>query len=143
MGTLAPDPAGAGSAVNGTVSQVGGTLRLAVVGSVMSTFYRPHVVDAPLSPDVLHATADTADEPVVAWMGVANVAAQRGGWLGRDRSWRRVHGRPGGWDVHVAAAGWALAAIAAVSFLPARTATAPQGPTRRTRQASVAPPRAV
>jgi hypothetical protein len=28
---------------------------------------------------------------------------------------------------YVAAAGWALAAIAAVAFLPARTATAPQG----------------
>ncbi|PZA19668.1 MFS transporter, partial [Modestobacter versicolor] len=46
MGALRSEEAGAGSAVNDTVREVGGTLGVAVVGSVMSTVYGPAVVDA-------------------------------------------------------------------------------------------------
>lgn len=46
MGALRTDQAGAGSAVNDTVREVGGTLGVAVVGSVMATVYAPAVRDA-------------------------------------------------------------------------------------------------
>ena len=45
-GTLRTEQAGAGSAVNDTVREVGGTLGVAVVGSVRSTFVRSTCVSA-------------------------------------------------------------------------------------------------
>jgi DHA2 family multidrug resistance protein-like MFS transporter len=46
MGALPPDKAGVGSAVNDTTREVGGTLGVAVVGSVLSSAYGSHVVSA-------------------------------------------------------------------------------------------------
>jgi hypothetical protein len=43
MGALPPDKAGAGSAVNDTTREVGGTLGVAIVGSVLSSAYGSHV----------------------------------------------------------------------------------------------------
>src|SRR6202034_4360852 len=44
MGTLPPDKAGAGSAVNDTTREVGGTLGVAIVGSVLNSAYGAHVL---------------------------------------------------------------------------------------------------
>jgi EmrB/QacA subfamily drug resistance transporter len=119
MGTLPPDQAGAGSAVNDTVREVGGTLGVAVVGSVMSTIYGPHVVDALTSLGVPPDTAHPAASSILSGMNVATslpadavgpaVAAVRDAF---------VDGLAAGSDV--AAAACAVAAIAALAFLPAR-----------------------
>ena len=119
MGTLPPAQAGAGSAVNDTVREVGGTLGVAVVGSVMSTLYGPHVVDALKSLGVSPAAAHTAADSIVSGMGVATslpahavgpaVAAVRNAFM---------DGLAAG--SLVAAGACAVAAIAALAFLPAR-----------------------
>ena len=46
MGSLPPAKAGVGSAVNDTTREVGAALGVAVLGSVMSSTYRPRVSDA-------------------------------------------------------------------------------------------------
>ena len=43
MGALPPGKAGAGSAVNDTTREVGGTLGVAIVGSVLNSAYGAHV----------------------------------------------------------------------------------------------------
>jgi hypothetical protein len=58
MGALPRSKAGAGSAVNDTTREVGGTLGVAIVGSVMSSIYGPRLADA--------LTALGAPEPAVA-----------------------------------------------------------------------------
>src|SRR5690606_24553095 len=45
MGSLPPDRAGVGSAVNGTVRQVGGALGVAVLGSILNSVYRDRLAD--------------------------------------------------------------------------------------------------
>jgi EmrB/QacA subfamily drug resistance transporter len=58
MGVVRPEQAGAGSAVNDATRQVGGTLGVAVVGSIFSTIYIRH-----LSGDaVLHHAPESARE---------------------------------------------------------------------------------
>jgi hypothetical protein len=47
MGAVLPEKAGAGSAVNDTTRELGGTLGVAVAGSVMASFCRPHVLRSP------------------------------------------------------------------------------------------------
>src|SRR5690606_40050210 len=46
MGALPREKAGVGSAVNDTARQIGGALGVAVLGSVMSSTYRPRVREA-------------------------------------------------------------------------------------------------
>src|SRR5680860_532605 len=46
MGSLPLGKAGVGSAVNDTTRQVGGALGVAIIGSVMSSVYSAHVIDA-------------------------------------------------------------------------------------------------
>ncbi|MDP9168906.1 MAG: MFS transporter [Actinomycetota bacterium] len=45
MGVVRPDQAGAGSAVNDATRQIGGTLGVAVLGSIFSTLYIRHLSD--------------------------------------------------------------------------------------------------
>jgi hypothetical protein len=44
MGAVSPEKAGAGPAVNDMTRELGGTLGVAVVGSVMASVYGPHVL---------------------------------------------------------------------------------------------------
>jgi MFS transporter, DHA2 family, multidrug resistance protein len=69
MGALRSDQAGAGSAVNDTVREVGGTLGVAVVGSVMSTVYAGTVRDALAGAP--QEARDLAADSVVAGLAVA------------------------------------------------------------------------
>jgi EmrB/QacA subfamily drug resistance transporter len=69
MGALRTEQAGAGSAVNDTVREVGGTLGVAVVGSVMSTVYAPAVRDGLAG--LPAAVRDAAGDSVVAGLAVA------------------------------------------------------------------------
>jgi len=60
MGVVRPEQAGAGSAVNDATRQVGGTLGVAVVGSIFSTLYIRNLSDSEIlrtAPDAAQATA--------------------------------------------------------------------------------------
>ncbi len=71
MGALPPAKAGAGSAVNDTTRELGGTLGVAIVGSVMSSAYGSHVLSA-LTKDGAPATlTSAAQQSVVAGLRVA------------------------------------------------------------------------
>jgi hypothetical protein len=115
MGALRVDQAGAGSAVNDTVREVGGTLGVAVVGSVMATVYAPAVRDAlaALPAAARHAAGDS----VMAGLAVApagSADAVRQAFLDGLAT--------GSW---VCAGACAVGAVAAFALLPARVATAP------------------
>ncbi len=56
MGVVRPEQAGAGSAVNDATRQIGGTLGVAVVGSIFSTLYIRHLSDS----DILRAAPESA-----------------------------------------------------------------------------------
>ena len=56
MGVVRPEQAGAGSAVNDATRQVGGTLGVAVVGSIFSTLYIRYLSDS----EMLRAAPDSA-----------------------------------------------------------------------------------
>jgi hypothetical protein len=115
MGALRSEHAGAGSAVNDTVREVGGTLGVAVVGSVMSTVYGPSVVDALTRAGAPAPVAEGAADSVFAGLAVAGqlpdgaaVAVQQAFLDGVSA---------GSW---VAAAASAAGAVVVLAFLPAQ-----------------------
>jgi len=71
MGALRSAETGAGSAVNDTVREVGGTLGVAVVGSVLSTAYGPAVVDGLTGAGAPAEAAAAAADSVFAGLAVA------------------------------------------------------------------------
>jgi EmrB/QacA subfamily drug resistance transporter len=119
MGALPASKAGAGSAVNDTTREVGGTLGVAVVGSVLSSAYGGHVVSALTALGLPARAASAAGQSVAAGLAVAGhlpaalagpaAAAVRNGFMTGLH-----HGSL------VAAAAAAAAALAALIFLPAR-----------------------
>ena len=70
MGALLPGKAGAGSAVNDTTRELGGTLGVAVVGSVLASVYGTHVVRSMTSLGAPAAAAASARQSVVAGLPV-------------------------------------------------------------------------
>ena len=84
MGAIPRDKAGAGSAVNNTIRQVGGALGVAILGSVLSTIYRGGLGSAV---DVLPAGLrhDAAESIGGTYQGLeAAAAGVRSGQLPRD-----------------------------------------------------------
>jgi EmrB/QacA subfamily drug resistance transporter len=69
MGSLPPDRANIGSAVNDTTRELGGALGVAIVGSIMSSLYAPQLADA-LGEDVPAAATAAARESVGAGVQV-------------------------------------------------------------------------
>jgi DHA2 family multidrug resistance protein-like MFS transporter len=124
MGALPLSQAGAGSAVNDTVREVGGTLGVAVVGSTLSTVYGARIVDG-LGPLHVPATAVAqASDSVVGGLHVAlslpgSAAAQAAEVVRQSFMDGVVAGSL------VSAGACFVAAVAAFVFLPARAA-APQ-----------------
>jgi hypothetical protein len=63
MGSLPRNKAGVGSAMNDTTRQVGGALGVAVIGSVLASFYRPAITSKVgalnVSPSVLSTARDS------------------------------------------------------------------------------------
>jgi EmrB/QacA subfamily drug resistance transporter len=119
MGALPPDKAGVGSAVNDTTREVGGTLGVAVVGSVLSSAYGSHLVSALTRLGVPGRVAAEAGQSVAAGLATAGhlppalreaaaAAAQQAFVTG-------VHQ-----GSLVAAGATAGAALVALIFLPAR-----------------------
>lgn len=121
MGALPVSQAGAGSAVNDTVREVGGTLGVAVVGSTLSTVYGPRVVDGLGALNVPHAALARASDSVVGGLHVAlsmpgSAAAQAAQVVRQSFMDGVVAGSL------VSAGACFVAAMAALIFLPARHA---------------------
>jgi EmrB/QacA subfamily drug resistance transporter len=126
MGALPPGKAGAGSAVNDTTREVGGTLGVAIVGSVLNSAYGSHVFSALTALGAPAAAGHAAGQSVVAGVNVAASlpAPLRAAAEAAVRS-AFVAGLHRG---SLVAAGTALvAALVALVFVPARPA-APEDP---------------
>ncbi len=127
MGALPPGKAGAGSAVNDTTREIGGTLGVAIVGSVMSSVYGSHIVSALTHLGAPAAVTSAARDSVVAGLGVAAhlppglreaaAAATRQAFMDG------LHG-----GALVAAGATAAAALATLAFLPARARASSEAP---------------
>jgi EmrB/QacA subfamily drug resistance transporter len=76
MGSLSLDKAGIGSAVNDTTRELGGTLGVAVIGSVFSSVYVNALADKPLFSTLPSEARAATEESVVA---AARVASGLGG----------------------------------------------------------------
>jgi EmrB/QacA subfamily drug resistance transporter len=119
MGSLPPAKAGVGSAVNDTTREIGAALGVAVLGSVMSSTYRPRVTEAisgvPVPEDAAHAIADQ--------IGAAmSIAARLGGEPGRRLADAASSGFADGMSIAfvIGAAALLLGAAIVARFLPAR-----------------------
>ncbi|HEX5587555.1 MAG TPA: DHA2 family efflux MFS transporter permease subunit [Acidimicrobiia bacterium] len=77
MGSLPPEHAGVGSAMNDTTREIGAALGVAVIGSVMSSFYGPRVLH-----DVPAALPAQARDAVGDSVGAASVVAGQLGSAG-------------------------------------------------------------
>ena len=118
MGSLSVDKAGVGSAVNDTTRELGGTLGVAVIGSVFTSVY-VHSLDAgPVFSALPIAARDASRESVVA-------AAQVAGSLGANA--QSFFGEVGNAFLSgLSTACWVAASVAlagsifALTFLPAR-----------------------
>lgn len=71
VGALPKEKAGVGSAVNDTTREVGGTLGVAVLGSVMSSFYGSNVQDGLTALGAGEQAASAASDSVIAGLQVA------------------------------------------------------------------------
>ncbi len=127
MGALPLSRAGAGSAVNDTTREVGGTLGVAVVGSVMASLYGSHLTDAFARLGLPAELTAQARESVVAGIGATAQlpAAVRGTAAAAVRE-AFMAGLSAGSLVAAAATG--LAAVGALALLPARHRVAAQAP---------------
>lgn len=121
MGALPASKAGAGSAVNDTTREVGGTLGVAVVGSVLTSVYGTHVVDALSRLGAPQEVAAQAKESIVA---ATQLAAQFPGALAGEAGTAVRQAFLDGMEAgSLVAAGVTLAgALAVFAFLPARHA---------------------
>ncbi|MEV6056817.1 DHA2 family efflux MFS transporter permease subunit [Streptomyces sp. NPDC052107] len=77
MGAVAADQAGVGSAINDSTRLLGGTLGVAVIGSVYASLYGTRL-DATLPAALPHALTDLAHQSVGAAFGVAGQLAAQG-----------------------------------------------------------------
>ncbi|HEX3814397.1 MAG TPA: DHA2 family efflux MFS transporter permease subunit [Mycobacteriales bacterium] len=77
MGAVAPDQAGVGSAVNDSTRILGGTLGVAVIGSIYASLYETRL-SASLPAALPHPLINLAHQSVGAAFGVANQLTARG-----------------------------------------------------------------
>lgn len=76
MGSLPPEKAGVGSAVNDTTRQVGGALGVAVLGSITTALYAAKITSHPQF-DMLQTASPQAAEAVQNSVGAAAIVAER------------------------------------------------------------------
>ena len=134
MGALPPGKAGAGSAVNDTTREVGGTLGVAIVGSVLNSAYGSHVFSSLTALGASASAAHLAGQSVIAGMNVAGrfPAPLRDAAASAVRT-AFVTGVHRG---SLVAAGTSLAgALVALLFVPARPAPATDPALARTEAA--------
>ena len=121
MGAVPRGKAGAGSAVNDTTREVGGTLGVAIVGSVLNSAYGSHVLSGLTALGAPAAAGHLAGQSVIAGMNVAArfPAPMRDAALAAVRSAFMIGIHRGS----LVAAGVTLAAaLLALAFVPARAA---------------------
>lgn len=119
MGSLPPNEAGVGSAMNGTNLQVGGALGVAILGSLLNQHYRAGLLPAVQAVHLPTQLAHTAASSLGGALAVAQrLPAPAGSVLARSASTAFV----GGLELaSLAAMGIALGgALVALLFLPAR-----------------------
>lgn len=66
LGSLAPERAGAGSALTQALRQVGGTFAVALLGSVLNAGYRSRIDAAGLPPELAHGVRRSAEAGIAA-----------------------------------------------------------------------------
>lgn len=119
LGSLPKEKAGVGSAVNDTTRELGGTLGVAVVGSVFSSLYGPRLLERLSGLPIPAEALDAATESVQAAAMIAEMAPPEGRTLildaTRDAFLEGLHS-----GVRVAAVATAVGAVLALVFLPAR-----------------------
>ncbi len=127
MGALPEDKAGVGSAVNDTTREFGGTLGVAVVGSVFASIYGASLVNALEPLGLPQAVIDSVGESMAAALSTAQaLPADLGGEVIRIAQESFVDGLSSG---SLVAAGVAAAgAVVALVFLPARQSRIRQVP---------------
>ncbi|GAA0456426.1 MFS transporter [Streptomyces olivaceiscleroticus] len=127
MQSLPREKAGSGSALNNTFRQVGGTLGVAVLGSVLSANYR-NGIEGTLNavPGLPAAARHAAGESIEATLGVADRLGPAGRQLAAAANDAFVHA------MHVTALGSAgvalVGALVVGLFLPGRPAARPAAP---------------
>jgi EmrB/QacA subfamily drug resistance transporter len=121
LGALPRDKAGVGSAVNDTTREVGGTLGVAVLGSIMATLYGGKIVDASRALGLPAALRQTAGDSLAAALQIAErVGGAAGAGIARTAQDAFVNAFQVGSVVTGAVA--LLGAVIALLFLPARSA---------------------
>ncbi len=119
MGALPRARVGAGSAVNDTTREIGGTLGVAIVGSVMNSIYGARLLDALSGTSLTPEQVSAAGRSVSAgFQAAALVPPAESASVVAATSQAFVDGlSAGSW---VAAAATGLAAVGVLVFLPAR-----------------------
>ncbi len=119
MGSLPPDRAGVGSAMNDTTREVGGALGVAIIGSLMSSIYAGQLDDH-LPRNISPAVAREAEDSIGAALGVSSTLGRAGAGVADAAREAFVHAmsRASLITAVVSAAG----ALVAWRFLPARAA---------------------
>lgn len=117
MGSLPAAKVGAGSAVNDTTREVGGTLGVAVVGSVMASVYAPSVSDRLSDLGVAEPLREEASESVIAALHIAAASGDQAGVLASAIRFAFMDGFKAG--ALVSAFVCLLGSLAALLFLPA------------------------
>ncbi|HEY8544673.1 MAG TPA: MFS transporter [Acidimicrobiales bacterium] len=121
MGSVPPDKAGVGSAVNDTTRELGGALGVAVLGSLVSSTYGPQVRDAVAGTPLPADAAEAAADQVGAAMEIASRLPAGPAQLLHDVA---ADAFIDGMSIAltVGAGALALGAVVAALFLPARAA---------------------
>ncbi len=125
MGALPPGKAGAGSAVNDTTREVGGTLGVAIIGSVMNSAYGSHVLPALTRLGAPAAAAHAAGQSVVAGM-ITAAHFPAGSQAAAAEAVRQAFMTGIHRGSFAAAIATAAAALLALAFVPARAAATGQ-----------------
>ncbi|MEU7152953.1 MFS transporter [Streptomyces sp. NPDC045456] len=132
MQALPREKAGSGSALNNTFRQVGGTLGVAVLGSVLSTVYRDGIEGTLRSvPGLTDGVRHAAGESIEATLGLARHLGPTGKALTDEANAAFIHA------MHITALGSAAVAIVGAvvvgSFLPGRMGNGTRGTDRAER----------
>jgi EmrB/QacA subfamily drug resistance transporter len=126
LGSLPREKAGVGSAVNDTTRELGGTLGVAVIGSVFSSVYGPRLVEALAGLPIPAAALEVAESSVQGAVAVAEQAPEQARPLILDAARGAfLDGMSSG--ITVAAVLTAIGSVVALAFLPAR-AVSPEHP---------------
>ncbi|MGH3076331.1 MAG: MFS transporter, partial [Gaiellales bacterium] len=127
LGALPRDQAGVGSAVNDTTREVGGTLGVAVLGSIMASLYGGRIVDALRGSPLPTALRQAAGDSLAAALQIAGrVGGTAGAGIARAAQDAFVHAFQVGSIVTGGVA--LLGAVIALLFLPARAASGAKPP---------------